>query len=135
MFLTTKYNTCSCWKWIKKLQTFDSSNFRVKRYFEEDGAQNYLIFQTMCRYFKKTSGAGNSEYIYLSKSKGLSDERSNYIITSNYSITPELSYYGKKIRVKFNGSCLTPDKLTYTHEKIVNIYIVHEINKKYPISS
>ena len=46
----------------------------------------------MYRYFKKISGAGNSEYIYLSKSKGLSDERSNYIITSNYSITPELSY-------------------------------------------
>ena len=89
----------------------------------------------MYRYFKKISGAGNSEYIYLSKSKGLSDKRINSIITSNYSITPELSYYSKKIRVKFNGNCLTPDKLTYTHEKIGNIYIVYEINKKYPISS
>ena len=135
MFLTTKYKTCSSWKWIKKPQTFDSSYFSVKRYFEEDGAQNYLMFQTMNRYFKKISGAGNSEYIYLSKSKGLSYKRINSIITSNYSITPELSYYGNKIRVKFNGSCLTPDKLIYTHEKIGNIYIVYKINKKYPISS
>ena len=35
-----------------------------------------------------------------------------------------------KIRVKFSGSCLKQDKITYTHGKIVNIYIVYEINKK-----
>ena len=32
---------------LKKLKTFDSSYFRVKNYFEEDGAQNYLVFQAM----------------------------------------------------------------------------------------
>ena len=37
---------------------------------------------------------------------------------------------GTKIRVKFSGSCLKQDKITYTHGKIVNIYIVYEINKK-----
>ena len=37
---------------------------------------------------------------------------------------------GSKIRVKFSGSCLKQDKITYTHGKIVNIYIVYEINKK-----
>ena len=37
---------------LKKLQTFYSIYFRDKSHFEEDGAQNYLIFQPMCRYFK-----------------------------------------------------------------------------------
>ena len=36
----------------------------------------------------------------------MSDEKINSITPSNYSITPELSYYGSKIRVKFNGNCL-----------------------------
>ena len=29
---------------IKKLQKFDSSYFRGKSYFDEDGTQNYLVF-------------------------------------------------------------------------------------------
>ena len=44
--------------------------------------------------------------------------------------TPSLNYLGTKIRVKFSKSCLKQDKVTYTHGKIVNIYIVYEINKK-----
>ena len=36
---------------FKKLQTFDSIYFRGKCHFEEDGAQNYLVFQPMHRYF------------------------------------------------------------------------------------
>ena len=53
----------------------------------------------------------------------------------NYSITPSLDYLGAKIRVKFNGSCLKQDKITYTHEKIRNIYIVYEVSKNFNISS
>ena len=48
----------------------------------------------------------------------------------NNFITPSLNYLGTNIRVKFSGSCLKQDKITYTHGKIVNIYIVYEINKK-----
>ena len=59
----------------------------------------------------------------------------NSITASNYSINPKLSYYGSKIRVKFNGSCLKQDKATYSHGTIANIYIVHEISKNYNISS
>ena len=40
----------------------------------------------------------------------MSDKRINSITASNYGITTELSYYGNKIRVKFNGSCLKQDK-------------------------
>ena len=37
---------------FKKLKIFDSSYFIGKNYFEEDGAQNYLVFQPISRYFK-----------------------------------------------------------------------------------
>ena len=37
---------------IKKLQTFDSSYFRGKNYFNEDGTQNYLVFQPIHKYCK-----------------------------------------------------------------------------------
>ena len=63
------------------------------------------------------------------------DEKINSINASNYSITPELSYYGTKTIVKFSGSCLKKDKATYNHGTIVNIYIVYEISKNYNISS
>ena len=65
----------------------------------------------------------------------MSDEKINSITESSYSITPSLDYLGTKIRVKFNGSCLKEDKITYTHGKIVNIYIVYEISKNFNISS
>ena len=38
-------------------------------------------------------------------------------------------------RVRFSGSCLKQDKITYNHGKIVNIYIVYEINKNGNTSS
>ena len=114
---------------LKKLQTFDLSSFRGKSHFEEDGAQNYLVLQPMYRYFKRILAVGNGEYIYFWKLKRLSDGCINSITASNNSITPELSYYRSKIRVKFNGSCLKQVKITYTHGKIVNIYIVYEISK------
>ena len=47
---------------IKKLQTFDSSYFNGKNYFDEDGTQNYLVFLLISRYFslmKNISHHGN----------------------------------------------------------------------------
>ena len=112
---------------LKMLKTFDSSYFIGKRHFEEDGTQNYLVFQPMYRYFKRIAGVGNANYIYYWQSKGLSEETINSIKTPNHSITPNLDYYGTKTRVEFNGSCLKEDKITYTHGKIGNIYIVYEL--------
>ena len=110
---------------LKKLQKFDAAYFRGKSHFDEDGTQKYFVFQPICRYFRRRIGAGSGNYIYFWKSIGLSDERLNSNTTSNYKITPELSYYGTKIRVEINGSCLKQDKVTYNHGKIVNIYIVY----------
>ena len=120
---------------LKKLKTFDLSYFKGKSHFEEDGTQNYLVFQPMERYFKRAAGVGSGNYRYFWKSKGLSNERINSNAASNHSITPELCYYCTKTRVKFSGSYLKQDKVTYNHETIVNIYIVYEISKNYNISS
>ena len=79
---------------LKKLQKFDAAYFRGKSHFEEDGTQNYLVFQPMYRYFKRIAGVGSGNYIYFWKSKGLSDERLRSITASNYKITAELSFYG-----------------------------------------
>ena len=107
---------------IKKLQTLDSSYFRGKSHFEEDGVQNYLVFQPMYGYFKMIT---NTDYISSWKSKGLSAENIKTPTTSDNSLTPALSYYGTKTRVKFTGSCLKQSNISYTHGKIVNIYIVY----------
>ena len=37
---------------FKKLETLNLSYFIGKNYFEEDGAENYLVFQPISRYFK-----------------------------------------------------------------------------------
>ena len=66
-------------------------------------------------------------YISSWKSKGLSAESIKLPTTSDNSLTPALSYYGTKTRVKFTGSCLKQSKISYTHGKVVNIYIVYEL--------
>ena len=37
---------------LKKIKTLDLSYFIGKSHFEEDGLQNYLVFQPINRYFK-----------------------------------------------------------------------------------
>ena len=37
---------------LKKLKTFDSSYFKGKSHFEEDGTQNHSLLQPINRYFK-----------------------------------------------------------------------------------
>ena len=66
----------------------------------------------------------------------MSDEIINSIKTSDYGITPYLSYYDtNKIRVKFDGGCLKQDPGSFFHGGIVNVYIVSEINKNMIISN
>ena len=45
---------------LKKLKAFDLSYFIGKSHFEEDGAQNYLVFQPLNKHFKIIS---NTKYI------------------------------------------------------------------------
>ena len=112
---------------LSKLKTFDSGYFIGTSHCEEDGTQNYLVFQPIYRYFKVFSITKYLEYVSEWKSKGLSNESFQAISTSDNSLNPTLSYHGTKIRVKFTGDSLNQQKTTYNHGKVVNIYLVYEL--------
>ena len=103
---------------FKKLPTFDLSYFRGKNYFGDDGTQNYLVFRTIDKYFKNI---GNTDNIISWKSKGFPSKYGK-------SYAPELIYASPQAKVLFGGSCLKQDKITCTHGKIVNIYIVYKLS-------
>ena len=48
---------------FKKLKIFASNYVIGKGHFEEDGTQNYLVFQPMYRYFNRVVGVGTGNYI------------------------------------------------------------------------
>ena len=52
---------------LKKLKTFNSSYFIGKSHFQEDGTQNYLVFQPLNKYFKIIA---NTDYVSSWKSNG-----------------------------------------------------------------
>ena len=114
---------------VNELQANDVSYSRGKQYFdEEDGKQNYLVFLPMSKYFKLNSIVGVIDRVLSWQSKGVSNESIKPPTTSNNSLTPEFSYYNNtRTRVKFKGSCLKQSNFTFTHKKIVNIYIVYEL--------
>ena len=118
---------------MKKLELFDSIYFRGESHFEDDGTQTYLVFQAVCKYFKTVSA--NDSNILSWKSKGLSDESIRPPSTSNKTLNPSVNYVGTKARVKFNGDCLKQDKISFDQGKIVNIYVVYEIERSVNISS
>ena len=69
---------------LKKLQTFDSNYFIGKNYFEEDGTQNYLVFQSTSRYFKLIA---NTKFTSSWESEGLSNENITPYATSDNRVT------------------------------------------------
>ena len=110
---------------LKKLKTFDLSYFIGKSHFEEDGTQNYLVFKPLIKYFKviaNTDHVSSNLKDYLLK---LLNHLQNLIIAC---LTPALSCYSAKTRLKFIGSCFKQPKVSYTHGKVVKIYIVYELS-------
>ena len=55
--LTTKAELIAEQDKIEKLQVFDSSYFLGKVHFEDDSTPNYLVFQPVHRYLKKTANS------------------------------------------------------------------------------
>ena len=84
---------------LYKLKTFDSGYFIGKSHFEEDGVQNYIVFQPLKKYFNVIT-SGNLKYISLWQSKGLSDETIKPPVTNGYKLNPKVSYYGTKARLE-----------------------------------
>ena len=113
---------------MKKLESLDSVYFRGKSYFEDDGTQNWLVFQPIHRYFR-TAGVNDSN-ILPCKSKELSDESIKAPNTPDKILNPSLDHVGTEARVRFSGDCLKQEKIIFNHGKTVNYYIVYEIEKK-----
>ena len=109
---------------LNKLKTFDLGYFIGKSHFEEDGVQYYLVFQPITQYFKVIA---NTNMISSSKCKGLPAETIKPPTTSDNTFAPTSSYSGTKTKLKFNESCLKQSKISYTHDAIVNIYIVYKL--------
>ena len=93
---------------LNKLKRFDSKYFIGKSHFEENRTQDYLVFQPLNKYFKVIA---NTDYVSSWKSKGLSVEVIKPPTTSDNSLTPAVSYYGTKTRIRFTGSCLRQPKI------------------------
>ena len=113
---------------LNKLKTFYSSYFIGKSHFDGNGAQNYLVFEPIIRFFKILP---KTNYIRSWKSKRLSAESikshtTSPVTASDYHLIPKLSYSGGKR--KFTGSYLKQHQISYTHGEIVNIYIVYELS-------
>ena len=69
---------------LNKLKKFDSSYIIGKSHFEEDGTQDYLVFQPLNKYFKVIT---NNDYVSSWKSKGLSAESIKPPATSDNSLS------------------------------------------------
>ena len=74
------------------------------------------------------SVVGAMDRVLSWQSKGISNESIKPPATSNNSLNPTLSYNDTKIKVQFTGSCLKQPKFTFTYKKVVNIYIVYELD-------
>lgn len=97
----------------------DSSYLFGKGQFENDGLQNYLVFQPAFRYFKTLTNSGRIEPW---ESKGLSGERIKPLATSDNSLNREINYTDNSIiRVKFDWSCLKKEKVAFNHKTIQNL--------------
>ena len=81
---------------LKKLQKCDSSYFIDRNCFEEDGVQNYLVFQPMYKYFKRLV---STESIAEWESKGFSSE---VIKPPNNTLAPTIKFTGERMYVKFS---------------------------------
>ena len=66
---------------MKKLKTFDLGYFMGKNHFDEDGTQNYLVFQPLARYIK-TVYVNDINCVLSWKSKRLPNEKIESIKTT-----------------------------------------------------
>ena len=84
------------------MKTFDLGYFIGKGHFDEDGSQNYLVFQAILRYFTL-----NSNWITEWKSKGLSNESLEVVSKTNNTLTPssEIKIYWRFFTTK---NCYLP---------------------------
>ena len=76
---------------------------RGKSYFEGDRTQNYLLFQSVFKYFETVTNNGK---VIVWKSKGFSEESIKPPTASDNKLNLGINYINNaKIPIKFDGSC------------------------------
>ena len=84
--------------------------------------QNYLVFEPVNKYLKFNPKTG---LLSEQESKGLSDK---IIKPPDTSLAPRPGFEnGRKRHFTFRGSCLKEDEAKSKYDKIINIYIVHDL--------
>ena len=84
----------------------DAFYFRGKNFFGNGGMQNYLVFQSVYRYFQMVIN-GSTIYAYYWQSRRLSDGKLNAKGTSTSNDeAPVLKFENDKLGLKFTGDVL-----------------------------
>ena len=87
----------------------------------------------MIIYFQSVSNTNNP--ILSWKSKRLFDESIKRHSKFDKMLNHSVSYVGNKAKAECNGDCLKQEKISFDYGKMINIYIVYEINKTFNSSS
>ena len=122
---------------VAKVDNIDTSDFVLKTMYNTDKTELEKKIPNVTNFVKKTKLTllenkhfkviTNTDYFLSRKSKRLSAESIKPPTTCDNSLTPALNYYGTKKRVKLTGTCLKEPNISYTHGKVVSIYIVYEL--------
>ena len=97
---------------LKKTKKFDSSYFKGKSHFEEDGTQNYLVFQGVYKYFEDVDVSKTLIKFHANSwtSKGLSNEKISSVTGFE---RPFIKFTNARIKLKFDESILRQELLTF----------------------
>ena len=109
---------------LKNLKIFDLSYIIEKSYFDEDVAQNYLVFQQILQRLTL------SILHYKKEVKSI-----EVVPKTDNTLTPSVNYYGDKVRLRFTGSILQQKTVTHSHKEVVNLYGVYEITNFHGIDN
>ena len=65
----------------------------------------------------------------------MSNESLEVVSKTDNALTPSGYYYGDKVRWRFTGNVLTKRTATYSHQKVVYLFLVYEMTDFHSISS
>ena len=65
----------------------------------------------------------------------MSNESLEVVSKTDNVLTPSVNYYGDKVRLRFTGNVLIKRTATYSHQKVVYLFLVHEMTDFHSISS
>ena len=97
-----------------------------RRYFDDDGSKNYLVFQLLFENFRML--IGDTETNVAWKSKRLLHGSTKPPITQGNNLSPKLKWiHHSKVATEFKKSCLKQSKGSFTHRNVVNLIVVYEL--------